>query len=184
MQSQNTIALRTGLYSGLVLIVVGIIFRSANVSVSSGWSWAFYALLPVIAWFAIREFRQQNPDAGFKAQFTVSSYATVIASAIYSVSVMFYNYFVDASILMEAEAYLRQAAVDAGKTGEALAQAYQLADVFTQPVPFVIAVFLQLAVTGVSIALSFALWYRWRERSAPVPSHTKRPVRRIRQTRR
>ncbi len=162
MNTQNSIALRIGLYSGLALIIIGIVYRQLHIPVSSGWSWIFYAMLPVIAWLAIRALTKQRADTGFKAQFIVSSYATIIASAIYVISVFLYNALIDASLLAEVEAFLQQSAVAAGKSGAALEQAYQLADVFTQPVPFAIAVFLQLAVTGVSIALTFTLWNQWR----------------------
>ena len=163
MNTQNSIALKVGSYSGFALIVIGVGYRQLHLPVTSGWSWIFYALLPVIAWLAIHALQKHGAETGFKTQFIVSSYATVIASAFYVMSVFLYNALIDASLLAEVKNFLREGAVAAGKSGAALEQAYRLADVFTQPVPFAIAVFLQLAVTGVSMALMFALWNRWHD---------------------
>ncbi len=169
MDRLNQIALRQGATYGLGLVVFGVCFRIANVPIQSPLTWVFYAVLPLVAWISIRQLRRDNPRASFKAMFEVGSYATIVASVIYVISVVLYNALVDASLLKEIETYLRQAAIDAGKVGAALEEANRYAKIFTQPGLFAIVVFIQLAIAGVSSALSFAIWNVYRNRrAAPV----------------
>jgi len=71
----------------------------------------------------------------------------------------FYNTLVDASLLVEVESYIRQQAIDAGKTGKTLEAAFHRPKVFSQALPFVVAVFFQLALAGLSSAAMIAAWH-------------------------
>lgn len=167
MTQANQAAVRIGLLGGLALIVYGIAFRLTGLTFQSPLGWVFYLGVATVAWVAIRKLTAMDAAAGFKTEFSVGSYAAIIASLLYAISVYGYNALVDASLLTQVEEYLRQTAIEQGKTGAALEQANQVAKVFTQPFLFVIAVFLQLAITGISSAASFAAWNRFRSKKRP-----------------
>lgn len=149
MNSNRRIYLTYGLAFGLALTVLGIIFRLVNVSVASPLVLAFYLVLPLAAWLAIRRSRQGSAEGTFRSEMLLASYATLLAAGLYSLSVLAYNVLIDATWLQAVEELARTRAVDSGKTGAALDAAYRQASVLSRPFPFTVVVFMQLAFAGI-----------------------------------
>jgi len=164
MNDVKHIGRRLGTIFGLGLVVYGVMFRVAGLSFDSPLAVVFYAVLPAAAWLAAREVRQLAGDHGFKAQLAAGSYATLLAAAIYVVSVYLYNVLIDDSLLTAVNEYVRQTAIEAGKTGAELDAAVRKAAFLSRPLPFTIVVFFQLATAGLASALTIAGWNRWMAR--------------------
>ena len=151
------IAIRTGLWLGIIEIAYGIFFRVGGFHFQSGWGWVFYLMLPVAVWWAQAHYRRKVGSMTYLQGLGIAALVVSIGAAVYAVQVWAYNEFIDDSLLVSVREYQMAAWQEAGLSGATLQSAINQLEISLYPAVFAASVCLRMILVGVGCALVISL---------------------------